>query len=125
LRRELEDRVAERFGVASKIAIRTSRELQDLLAAHPFGKDTSNTLVSFLVERPTAAAIREVHALPVAPDEVRVRGSDVYLLYPNGVNAARLSTARLERQLGVPGTARTWRTVSKLAELASAKPRAS
>jgi uncharacterized protein (DUF1697 family) len=42
----------------------------------------------------------------------------VYIWYPQGVQASRLSPARLERLLGVPGTHRNWRTVAKLAELA-------
>jgi uncharacterized protein (DUF1697 family) len=34
------------------------------------------------------------------------------------VREARLTGALLERHVGVPGTARNWRTVARLAELA-------
>ena len=48
-----------------------------------------------------------------------VRGADVYLSYPNRVTGARLTGELLERVLGVQGTARNWRTVTTLAELAA------
>ena len=48
-----------------------------------------------------------------------MRGADVYLSYPNRVTGARLTGALLERVLGVQGTARNWRTVTTLAELAA------
>ena len=57
-------------------------------------------------------------SLDIAPDRITIAGDDVFLHYPSGVSGARLTGARLERELGVPGTARNWRTVTRLAELA-------
>jgi uncharacterized protein (DUF1697 family) len=116
LSRELEQAVAETFGVASPIVLRTSAELVRIAGSHPFGTDTSQTHVAFLSREPDEPGALEAHE--TAPDEFRLVGADVYLRYPNGVHGSRLTGALLERRLGVTATLRNWRTVTKLAELA-------
>lgn len=118
LARKLERTIEAEFGVRSAVVLRTAAELRKLARSHPFGSDTSQTHVAFLVENPTAAGVRNLKAEDLAPDEVKVTGSDVFLRYPEGVQGARLTGALLERRLGVPATIRNWRTVTRLAELA-------
>jgi uncharacterized protein (DUF1697 family) len=114
----LEAAVGESFGVSSTVVLRTSGELASVARARPFGPDNSKTLVTFLARKPAPEAVLSLASLDVAPDRVEVAGSDVFLDYPNGVSGARLTGALLERTLGVPGTGRNWRTVTRLAELA-------
>ena len=116
---ELERAVSERFGVAPRVVLRTAPELAALVAAHPFDDGGAQTHVAFLAETPGPEAVARVEALDVAPDEVVVAGSDVYLRFPDGYANARVTAAVLERVLGVPGTARNWRTVTTLAALAA------
>ena len=123
LARRLETAVEGAFGVPSIVVLRTCEELFELERSHPFGADTSNTFVSFLAAEPDPEQARRLTDLDVGPDEVKVVGSDVFVRYPNGVQGARLSAAQLERRVGVPGTMRNWRTVTKLAELAAAQQR--
>ena len=114
----LEGAVADSFGVPAKVVLRTVDEIDLVAGAHPFGPDNSSTVVSFLTTEPTREAVLKLERLDVAPDRVAVVGSDVFLHYPNGVSGARLTGALLERELGVPGTARNWKTVTRLAQLA-------
>ena len=44
----------------------------------------------------------------------------MYLHCPQGYGRSKLSNAFFEKQLGVAATTRNWRTVTALAELASA-----
>ena len=118
LARRLERAVREVFDVTAPVVLRTAAELAGVIRSHPFGRDTAHTAVTFLAEKPDRAAVRRLEALDVAPDRVEVAGSDVYLHYPNGFQGARLTGAVLERTLGLAGTARNWRTVTRLAELA-------
>lgn len=118
LARRLERLVGTSFGVSSRVVLRTSAELKKLVRAHPFD-DTSKTHVVFLADKPARRDAQRVAKLDLAPDEVKVVGSDVYLHLANGVQGARLGAATLEKELGVAGTMRNWRTVAKLAELAS------
>jgi uncharacterized protein (DUF1697 family) len=114
----LERAIADRFGVETTVILRTAKQLQAVLGAHPFGKDTSQTYVTFLVDKPTAAAVKAVHALEIAPDEARVIGRELYLRFPQGLGRSK-TPARVDRALKVAGTNRNWRTVAKLAELSS------
>ena len=117
LARKLERAVDDAFGVPAAVVLRTFAELQRVVDSHPFGRDTSTTMVAFLARKPPAAKVRAVRALDIAPDQVEIAGSDVYLSYPNGVQGATLTGARLEKQLGVAATVRNWRTVARLAEM--------
>lgn len=117
LARALERLVEEKFGVPAAVVLRTPAELRRVVEAHPFGRDTSKTHVSFLAEKPPAKAVAEVRKLDVAPDRIEVKGSEIYLHYPNGHTGARVKRSMLE-PLGV-ATDRSWRTVAKLVELTS------
>jgi uncharacterized protein (DUF1697 family) len=117
LARTLEQAVEAELGVSALVVLRSFAELRRLVGAHPFGDDTSRTYVTFLPARPEPAAVRRLLEAPLEPDEVQVVGSDVFIRYPNGLANARATGTTLERLLGVPGTNRNWRTVSKLAEL--------
>jgi len=119
LARELQRATKERFGVDARVALRTPAELARVVRAHPFGKDTSRSFVSFLLEKPEAARVRALAREDLAPEEVKVVGANAYLRYPVGLARAQLTGARLERKLGVAGTVRNWRTVARLAEMAA------
>ncbi len=112
----LEQAVQETFGVSSPVVLRTAAELGRIAGSHPFGPDTSMTHVAFLDREPDDPAALE--SLDAAPDRFELVGSEVYLLYPNGVHGSLLTGALLERRLGVRATLRNWRTVTSLAELA-------
>lgn len=116
---ELERLIADAFQVNTTAVMRTPKELASLVDAHPFGADTSQSHVVFLAEKPTSDAARQLAAGDHSPERALIVGADVYLQYPAGVQGSRLSAARLERLLGVPGTHRNWRTVVALADLAN------
>ena len=114
-RARLEAAVADAFGVQSVIVLRTAKQIRDLVAAHPYGRNTTKSVVAFLAEKPTRAAVRSLSELDIAPDRFAVGGRDIFLHYPNGFAGSRLTAALLEKQLSVPATLRNWRTVARLA----------
>ena len=118
LARRLDAAVKDSFDVPAAVILRTFREIAHVARATPFGDDNSKTQVVFLAEKPAAKAVRELESLDLEPDRVEVVGSEVFLHYPNGISGARLSSAQLERKLGVAGTGRNWRTVTRLAAMA-------
>ena len=119
LTKELEGAIKQEFGVASAVVLRTFAEVRKLTQSHPFGRDTSQTHVAFLAAKPTAKAVRALEELDIGADRFEIRGSDVFMHYPNGVQGSRLFS-RLEKTLEVPGTVRTWKTVARLAEMTEA-----
>lgn len=114
----LERAIEATFGVTTPVVLRTFAEMREVASSHPFGADTSQSHVSFLAAAPSPDGIASLAGVDISPDRVEVTGSDVFLHYPNGVHGSRLTGALLERHLGVAGTVRNWRTVTKLAELA-------
>jgi uncharacterized protein (DUF1697 family) len=117
---KLERAVKRAFDVDATVVLRTFADIRKTARARPFGDDTSTSAVAFLAERPDRKRVSELRNLDVAPDRVKVVGSDVFLDLPNGFQGARLNGALLERTLGVPATIRNWRTVARLAELTDA-----
>jgi len=72
--------------------------------------------VSFLTKAPTAAAARELEAWDVAGERATVIGKDVLVDFAVSFHEAKLTGARIEKVLGVEGTARNLTVVRKLAE---------
>lgn len=109
--------IAGEFGVDTVVVLRRARELRTLAGRHPFGKDTSSSHVAFpaspLSKRDRTAVLR----LAEGKDELALVGGEIVLRYPGGFRRARLTPARIERELGIPVTARNWRTVTQLAAM--------
>ncbi len=118
---ELEAGIEQAFGVRTPVLLRTSAELAGVVAANPFlepDADLAKLYVVFLESEPAPSAVAALDPDRSPPDELAVLGREVYLRLPNGAGRTRLTLDWLERQLGTRGTARNWRTVTKLVELA-------
>jgi uncharacterized protein (DUF1697 family) len=116
----LEREIQTAFDVSTVAILRTADEMTRIVERHPFGSDTTRSYVTFLAKEPSRAAARRLEERATAPDEIRAAGSDLYLRLPAGIQGAQLSAAQLERELGVAGTNRNWKTVVRLAEMAQA-----
>jgi uncharacterized protein (DUF1697 family) len=113
------DVVAEHFGVDTPVVVRTGTQLADVLAWNPFpeavDREPKLVAVIHLTAEPAAAAVEEVLAANVAPDEIAVRGQEVVVAWAKGTGNPR--TDRVLRKIGVAGTARNWRTLAALVDL--------
>jgi uncharacterized protein (DUF1697 family) len=115
---DVEAAVLERFGFAAPVVVRTGAEVAELVVADPLGAvatDPARYLVTFLSRPPDP---ERVAALPPADrGAYRVAGRELFLWLPDGIANTPLASWRWDTLLGVPGTARNWNTVRKLAEL--------
>jgi uncharacterized protein (DUF1697 family) len=117
----IEDRLARDLGLQVAVLLRTKDELAEIARSNPFlrtGADPSRLHVTFLAEVPDPGLVRVVEAVDGAPDELQVRGRDVFLHCPAGYGNTKLNNGFLERTLHATATTRNWRTVTKLVELA-------
>src|SRR5262249_47690889 len=106
------------LGLQVAVLVRTRDELERVARSNPFPRAEANRLhVAFLATKPSAARVRALEAVDVAPDEVRVRGREAYLHTPGGYGVSKLGGAFIEQQLQIAATARNWNTVEKLVEL--------
>ena len=107
------------FGFDVPVVVRTGTEIAAVVAGDPFATeatDPARYLVTFMSEAPPKD---KVDALPTADvGDSLVRGRELYLWLPDGIQDTPLASWKWDQLLGVPGTARNWNTVTKLAELA-------
>jgi uncharacterized protein (DUF1697 family) len=123
LERDLADLLREEFGFDIAVVARTRDELARVIADDPFGDeadDPARYQVSFLSSEPEPLGVAELEEADVAPERVAVRGREVYAWHPGGVGRSELAKLINDRRLGVEVTARNWRTLTKLLELADA-----
>jgi uncharacterized protein (DUF1697 family) len=116
----IQNQIAKEFGVSPTVLIRTPAELRRIAKANPFesaGRDGSKLHVFFLSRRPAAKAVAGLDPDRSPPDEFRVKGREIYLLFPNGYGRTKLTIDYFERKLGVDATARNWNTLLKLIDL--------
>jgi uncharacterized protein (DUF1697 family) len=119
---KLETKIKRDLGLDIAVLLRTPAELAALVEGNPFvesAREPKELHVTFLADRPQAARVARLDPQRSEPDEFRVVGRDVYLRCPNGYGRSKLTNAYFEKQLAVVATTRNWKTVTKLADLAS------
>lgn len=113
--------IHERLGLRVPIAFRTSEELDRVTRSNPYmkpGIDAAALHVMFLADDPDPARVRSLDPDRSPGDLYQVRGRHIYLCYPNGVARSKLTNAYFDAELATMSTARNWRTVLALAEMA-------
>ncbi|MEU6262561.1 DUF1697 domain-containing protein [Saccharopolyspora shandongensis] len=118
---ELRRRLAGELGVDTPVLVRTGTEIIGIAAHHPFQDgqhDHAKLHVAFLTAEPDPDRAAQLAVPEGAPEELHLNGRELYLHYPAGAGRSRLTAAYLEKRLGVGVTARNWKTVTALAELA-------
>lgn len=119
----IEGQIAEAFGIDVVVLLRTSAELAKVARGNPFlraGADPSKLHVVFLSAKPAKKAEAELDPERSPPGEFRLGGREIYLHLPTGFGRSKLTVDYFERALGLAGTARNWKTVTKLVELSEA-----
>lgn len=122
----IEAGIAERLGVRCRVLTRTGKQLAGIVANNPLADvatDSARYLVGFLSGPMERAAVRELEAQDFAPDQLRIRGTEVYLWCSSGIADSALPKLAWSK-FGVDVTTRNWNTVIKLAELAGVGPAA-
>lgn len=125
VRKAVEAALHERFGMTILTVVITSAELDAVIAANPYTEiesEPTKLVVSFLPEN-ASAATRKAFSLDDFPERGEFGTKVLYLHYPDGQGVSKLTPAVLEKRLGGTwGTARNWRTVLALQEMAHASP---
>jgi uncharacterized protein (DUF1697 family) len=120
---KVEAAIAERFGFAVPVVLRTCDEIADVVAANPLAAVADNAaryLVLFGDGKIDAKRAEDLDAAAFAPEVFAIRGREAYLWLPGGMQRSKLARALSEKRLGVRLTGRNWRTVEKLLALADA-----
>lgn len=95
-------------------------DAQRAIAANPFAQadEVPTSLHLFFLARPAQSPqLDAMNALKAPSEQFKLARRVFYFYAPKGFGISKLGR-RAERLLGVEGTARNWRTVRKLLELA-------
>jgi uncharacterized protein (DUF1697 family) len=121
--RVVHDLIEERFGVDTPVIVRSPPQIAAVLAKNPFPDEVAAAaklvaVVFFAKPLPSGDAIVEFAAS--VGEKALVDGRELYVAYSSGVHTSKLTGAAIRRHLGgVDGTARNWRTVRAIAQLAN------
>ncbi len=122
LAQRLQKAIERDFGFRPEVILRTSAELNDVIARNPFASsrdiEPSKLLVTFLARDPAPEARDKVLNIKSDPEELRMDGREIYIYFPNGMARPKMSWPMIERMLKTPGTGRNWNSVTKILEIA-------
>jgi uncharacterized protein (DUF1697 family) len=112
--------IAEATGHHVPVVIRTGAELARVVSKNPYVvDDPTKVVVGFLAEKASLGDLSLGDLSAYLPDELALIGKEIYVSVPNGQGHSKLMEALTKRRLPTMLTARNWRTVAALAELAS------
>jgi uncharacterized protein (DUF1697 family) len=121
LERLLESETEKNLGVAVDYHVRTAAEWCSIIAKNPFPaeakRDPAHLVVLLMKKAPESKNVKTLQAAIRGPEYLEVDGRQGYVVYPAGIGNSKLTSAVMDRILGVRGTARNWNTVLKLGAL--------
>jgi uncharacterized protein (DUF1697 family) len=119
LSKRLTTAISKSHGFEPHVLMLTRAELERAAAANPFpeaGEHPQSLHLFFLAERPKKPDLKACEGLKIQSERFELKGSVLYLHTPDGFGTSKLA-AHAEKFLGVPATARNWRTVVTLLEM--------
>lgn len=122
LAKKIQDAIGKKFGCRPEVILRTTEEMRRAIAASPFTKrkeiEPGKLLVTFLAAEPPHEALAAIESLKSHPEEIHLKGREMYIYFPNGIGTSKLPWSQVEKHLKVTGTARNWNSVMKMMEIA-------
>lgn len=122
LEAQLEAAITRRFGLSISVLVRSAAQWPAYLRENPLraAADKEPNLVMLALSKapPKEGAVAALRERAVAGEKIEAAGEALWFHYADGVARSKLSPALIDRLVGSPVTARNWRTVQKLAELA-------
>jgi len=111
--------IGKRFGFEPGVIVLSKQDLARAAAANPFpDAEAEGRMLHlfFMSAAPGRIDAAGLDAVKIASERWHTSGNVFYLHTPEGFGNSKLA-AKVERCLGVPSTARNWRTVSELLKL--------
>jgi uncharacterized protein (DUF1697 family) len=119
--RKVAKAIEDAFGFDVAVVMRTRDEIAALVDDDPLGDVATNPtyrIVVFLADKLDRDRLADVDPEEFAPEAFALRDREIVMWAPDGQRDSKLVKALTEKRTGVVGTARNWRTVEKLLDLA-------
>lgn len=121
LGRRITEAIQESAGFEPSVQVLRIQEVEHAVAVNPFreaAKEEPKTLhLWFLATEPADPDLEGLERLKSASERFKLDRKVFYLHSPEGLGQSRVASS-VEKCLGVSGTARNWRTVTKSLEMA-------
>jgi len=122
--KQIRQAIEKRFQCTPDVMLRSANDFRAVVKNNPFAKRTDiepgKLLVSFLSSTPPAAAADALQTFYGGPEELHLRGREIYIHFPFGAGKSKLPWSRLEKVIGCSGTARNWNSVTRILAMAEA-----
>lgn len=118
---EISDLVERNHGFTARVLILDARKLGAAMEDNPFPgavDEPKNLHLFFLESAPGSPDLAKIEEIKADSEQFELIDRVFYLHTPDGLGTSRLASS-VERYLGVAATARNWRTVTKILDLAS------
>jgi uncharacterized protein (DUF1697 family) len=119
--RKVAKAIEDAFGFDVAVVMRTRDEIAALVKEDPLGDVATNPtyrVVVFLADKLDRDRLADVDPEAFAPEAFALRDREIVMWAPDGQRDSKLVKALSEKRTGVTGTARNWKTVLKLLDLA-------
>lgn len=121
----IERAIKKQFGHNISVMVRSAEEIKKVLQVNPFvqSEDIDKTKHSalFLKEAPNKTQTDKIAGIDYPPDKFSISGREIFIWCPNGFGKTKLYTNFFENKMKVIGTARNWKTIRTLVEIAEKK----
>lgn len=122
LAKKIQGAIQKTFGCCPEVILRTPDEMRKAIAANPFPERTKEepgkVLVTFLAAEPTPEAKANLEKFKRFPEELHLKGRELFIYFPNGAGKSKLPWSAVEKLVKVTGTARNWNSVRAMLEIA-------
>lgn len=120
----LEAEIRRAFSLDIRVILRSSEDFLSIFSRHAFSADQlrepRKAAVVFLSDMPEGAAVEALQETNKGPEIIHAAGRELYIFYTDGMARSKLDNKRIERGLGLIGSARNWNTCLKLRALLEA-----
>lgn len=120
LAKKIAEAVEKERGFRPEVMVLEPKELQGAMEANPFPEgesDPKSLHLTFLATPPEKPDMESLEGLKKENERYALLGKVFYLHAPDGIGRSKLA-ARIEKAMGTAGTARNWRSVCKIMEMA-------
>ena len=121
LSKRIQERILRDFGFPVPVILKTTEEMERVVAANPFAEEKSieqsKLHVTFLSHALPRTAVTALEGLAAGKERFCILNQEVYLYCPNGYGRTKLSNTNIEKKLSVVATTRNWKTAKALLEM--------
>ena len=120
LENTIKDQIVNQYGFDVPVIVKTQKELKSIFDDCPFSEDKKkDSYFMIFLKSPKEELIKDMNALKYPKEEFYITKNCIYFYCSSGYGRTKFNSNFFEKKLKVTATARNYKTILKLIELAS------